>query len=401
MSCADVAHAHVMNAAIADPDEREGESETILPGVELVEPEVRLVALADIGELENVREEIEPDRLAELAESIRVQGLIHPVAVRPAPAEATHGKRYELIVGYRRLTAVRQLGKDQIPAVVHHADDQQALAKMITENLQRENLSPLAEARAMKRMMETFSWTQSQVAAHLGVHRTQVVKRLQLLSLPSVVRGYVEEGKITASHAEVVARMESEQAQAELAELAVRTGASVQKLNAYAGKIKQQEEDAAQIVDEPAPGPQQPLEMPPDPGPVTVLPHLTVRDDLSDPDVARAALYILLRAGNDLEMLQTLEDRYDVRRTQLWAWLVQLTDDQVAELSRTMVVRWLQAAHRFPMLDPDLAADLGEGVDDSPVAPPLLPDGVSAMGPEDHGDGLDYDELDEYGDDDF
>lgn len=388
------------------PDLSADEEEVLLPGVPLTAPQGDMIALDDIAELENVRPDLGVDGVAALAESIRVQGLIHPVVLRPAPDWADHGRAYELIVGYRRVNAVRSLrdagleGYDHIPAKVHAADEEQALAEMITENLQRENLTPLAEAKAMRRMMDTFGWTQGQVAAHLGVHRTQVVKRLGLLKLAEPVQRYLEEGKITASHAEVVARMDDEDAQAELADLAVRTDASVQKLNAYATKIKQAEIDAEEAVETPAFGPEQPLELAPEPGPVTDLPRLQVREDLGEVDLARAELFVLLRAANDLEMVRTLEDRYGVTRTDQWWWITQLSEAQVDELRRTLLVRWLQAPHRFPTLPDDLISDLGEG--QATGAPALLlSDDLPGADDDGYGD-LDYDELaDEYGDDDF
>lgn len=374
-----------------------------LPTREVADPTVVLIPIEQIAELENVRPFHEMGDIEELAESVRVRGLLHPVRLRPAPADAEHGKQYELVLGYRRLAAARLLKKTEIPAIVHTATDEELLADMVTENLQRKNLSAIAEARAMQRMIDTFGWTQGQVAAHLSVHRTQVVKRLQLLRLPEKVKAQMDEGLLTASHAEVIARLETEEEQVELAELAVRTQASVAKLNAYATRIKEKQ-DAEAVTAQPTPDADLPLTPHfPDAG-VTPLPGLALRDGLTAEDHARMQLFVLLRASNDLEMTQFLAEHFDVDRDDHWYWIGALSDAQVAALSQTLTVRWLQAAHRRPTLPADLISDLGAG--ERPVDSPRTPtaqegtDGLPALPDGDDDEELYDDELD-FGEDEF
>lgn len=371
-----VADAHDDDAVVALPDR----------DLDAVEQEIRI---ADIFELENIRPELTD--IPELAESIRVRGLLHPVCVRPAPEDASHGHKYELIVGYRRRAACELLGRETIKARVYGADEADVLADMLTENLMRKQLSPVAEARAMKRMMQTFGWTQGQVAAHLGVDRTQVTKRIGMLEkLAAPVLGLIEEGKLTASHGEVIARLETPEAQEQLADLAVRTEAPVSKLNSYASKIKDEQEqiDAVveageQVLDQDLPLDVLPYEA------AVALPALRVRDDLSAGQLGRANLYILLRAGNDTEMLEHLEERVGVPLEGLWDWVAELDEDQVAEMAETMVRRWLGAAHRLPTLPASLRAQLGSG--ETTIGPPApdLPEGAD-----------DFDDEDDFGFDD-
>lgn len=332
--------------------------EVQLPARPVVAPQSKLVALDTIHELENVRASIAMDSVSALAESIRVTGLLQPVVLRPSPPEATHGKTYELIVGYRRLAAFRLLEEPEIPAIVHDAGDEDLLTEMITENLQREDFSPMDEARAMQRLIATFGWTHAQVAAKLGVHRTQVTKRLGMLDLPAKVVTLLEEEKITPSHAEVIASMPTEDAQEELAELAVRTSAPVAKLASYASKIKADED--AVSVDEEVVDESTPLETL-SADEAVVLPHLVLREDLTELDLARLRLYAQLRAFNDTEMLEYLDERLMVPLDALWDWVVGLDADDVAQMIDTMTIRWVTAAHRLSTLPEELRRAVGAG----------------------------------------
>lgn len=337
----------------------EEEEEVSLPDHPYEPPVIEEIPLSDIQLLDNVRSVDEPPEA--LTENIRVQGLLHPIVVRPA-ANKTHGKPYELIVGYRRLKAFETLGWETIPASVHDASDQQVLAELISENLQREDPSPLDEAKVMQRMIDTFGWSHSQVAAQLGVDRSQVTKRLGLLRLPEKVKDMVAEGSLTASHAEVVARLDSPDQQEELAELAVRLDTPVAKLNNYASKIKaeQQEEEISEIE---APDQGTPMEQNDDSEAELIavdLPRLEVRE-LQGSELRQAELYMILRSSNDVEMLEWLESECGADYSSLWEWVLLLDDAQLDHMISVMTRRFLGAAHRFPTLPSSLTRALGGG----------------------------------------
>ena len=357
----------------------------VLPERLVEEPKAKLVDISDIQPLQNVRSIL--GDVSSLAENLRVRGLLHPVVLRPS-LDKSHGKPYELIVGYRRLEAFRSLERDKIPAVIHDASDQDALAEVISENLQRENHSPMDEARTMQRMIDTFDWSHAQVAQELGVDRSQVTKRLGLLRLPEKVQTMVGEGKLSASHAEVVARLDTPEQQEELAEMAVRLDAPVAKLNSYATKIKtqQHEEEIAEIQ---PPDEDTPLEVDDSVELVpTELPQLQL-GELSVKQQKRAQLFVLLRSANDLEMLQYLEKESSAPWELLWEWTGLLSDDQVEEMIQTMVTRWLQAAHRLPTLPLSLQDDLGGS---NPAEPLAMPDELPTMGMSDEDWDEDWDD---------
>lgn len=344
----------------AESAEEVEEEKVSLPDHPYEPPVVEEVSLSDIQPLDNVRSDTEAPET--LTENIRVQGLLHPIVVRPAQ-DKSHGRPYELIVGYRRLKAFETLGWTTIPASVHEASDQQVLAELISENLQREDPSPLDEAKVMQRMIDTFDWSHAQVAAQLGVDRSQVTKRLGLLKLPEKVQGMVAEGSLTASHAEVVARLDSPDQQEELADLAVRLDTPVAKLNSYASKIKaeQHEEEIAEVQ---APNEYTPMEQTDSSESELLavdLPRLEVRE-LDREELKQANLYMMLRSANDIEMLEWLEAECGADYGQLWEWVLLLDEDQLDEMISVMTRRWLAAAHRFPTLPSSLTSRLGGGV---------------------------------------
>lgn len=134
--------------------------------------------------------------LDELAASIRAQGLIQPVVVRPI------GKgRYELIAGERRWRACRLAGLQELPALVKEVSDEAAPAMALIENIQRQDLSPLEEAQALKRLLEDFSLTHQQVAEAVGRSRAAVSNLLRLLELPEEIASLLDDGKLGMGHA--------------------------------------------------------------------------------------------------------------------------------------------------------------------------------------------------------
>ena len=134
-------------------------------------------------------------RLEELAVSIRENGIISPILVRP------HGEGFQLIAGERRLSAAQRAGLLKIPAFVREVPDERVLELALVENIQREQLNPMEEAHAYQRLMEATGQTQEQVAERLGKDRSTIANAIRLLKLPATVGHLVFEGKLSPGHA--------------------------------------------------------------------------------------------------------------------------------------------------------------------------------------------------------
>ena len=168
------------------------------------------------------RRRIDGETVGALAGSIRQQGVVQPVVVRPRPAGG-----WELIAGERRWRAAREAGLATIPAVVRHADDRDSLLLALVENVAREQLSPVEEARAYAVLLDEFVLSLGEVADHVGRSKPTVANRLRLLDLPEDVLGLVERGELTEGHARAVLAVPEDGARRELAQLIVKRGLSV------------------------------------------------------------------------------------------------------------------------------------------------------------------------------
>jgi ParB family transcriptional regulator, chromosome partitioning protein len=168
------------------------------------------------------RRRIDSEAVSGLAESIRQQGVVQPVVVRP---RASGG--WELIAGERRWRAAREAGLKTMPAVVRHADDRDSLLLALVENVAREQLSPVEEARAYAVLMDEFTLTLGDVADRVGRSKPSVANRLRLLDLPDDVLGMVERGELTEGHARAVLAVPGQDERRALASLIVRRGLSV------------------------------------------------------------------------------------------------------------------------------------------------------------------------------
>lgn len=144
----------------------------------------------------------EPQALEELAQSMRAGGVVQPVVVRPM------GTHFELVAGERRLRAARLAGVELIPALVRVLSDEQALELSLIENLQREELTPLEQARAFERLSSEFGLTQEEIARRTGKDRATVANLMRLLRLPAEVQQLLAEGKLTAGHARALLKLE-------------------------------------------------------------------------------------------------------------------------------------------------------------------------------------------------
>ncbi|MBW3534066.1 MAG: ParB/RepB/Spo0J family partition protein [Gemmatimonadetes bacterium] len=173
------------------------------------------------------RKEFSEEELAELVESIRENGLLQPLVVRPSPSQAG---RYELVAGERRLRSVQRLEWADVPVVVREVDDEALLVLALVENLQREALGPLEEAEGYRTLGERFGLTQDEIARSVGKDRSTVANFLRLLKLPPSVRRLLEEGQLATGHARALLSLEDPIKAAELARRAVREGWSVREV---------------------------------------------------------------------------------------------------------------------------------------------------------------------------
>ena len=151
------------------------------------------------------RTKMDAESLNELAASIKVQGLMQPILVRPAD-----GDRYEIIAGERRWRAAQIAGLDEVPVVVRDVPDQAALAMALIENIQREDLNPLEEAQGVQRLVAEFSLTHQEAADAIGRSRAATTNLLRLLNLPQSVQQLVFDGEIDMGHARALLALDSE-----------------------------------------------------------------------------------------------------------------------------------------------------------------------------------------------
>lgn len=163
--------------------------------------------------------------MEELVASIRNTGVVQPIVVRPIG-----GGRFQLIAGQRRWEASRRAGKTAIPAVVREVSDQQAMELTIIENLQRQDLNPMEQARAFDRLGREFGLTQEQMAQRTGIDRATVSNYIRLLKLPAPVQTLVEQGKLSFGHAKVLLSLDSLEMINKLADRVVEQGLSVRAL---------------------------------------------------------------------------------------------------------------------------------------------------------------------------
>jgi ParB family chromosome partitioning protein len=150
--------------------------------------------------------------LADLAESIKVHGVMQPVVVCPLKQPGPQGELYHLIAGERRWLASKMAGKTHIPAIVRDLASHEILVLTIIENLHRQDLSPMQHARAFYRLMEEFRFTQEEVAQRTGMPRSVVANYLRLTRLPEVVQKAIEEGRLQFGHAKVLLTLGSAEA---------------------------------------------------------------------------------------------------------------------------------------------------------------------------------------------
>jgi ParB family transcriptional regulator, chromosome partitioning protein len=197
--------------APSGPDAPERETELRHVPVELVTPNPR-----------QPRRDFDEGALVALADSLRERGVLQPVLVRPVP-----GGSYELIAGERRWRAAKAAGLATIPALVRPTDDRDSLLLALVENVAREDLSPIEEARAYATLQDEFSLSLGEVAERVGRSKPSVSNRIRLLDLPDDVLGLVERGLLSEGHARAVLAVPDHEERRKLARRIVKQGLSV------------------------------------------------------------------------------------------------------------------------------------------------------------------------------
>ena len=186
------------------------------------------------------RLDIRPETLAELADSIRAQGVVQPIVVRAISEPDERGaQRYEIIAGERRWRAAQQAGLRDIPAVIRRVPDEAAIAMALIENIQRENLNPLEEARALQRLISEFHLTHQLAADAVGRSRAAVTNLLRLLELPEEVCERLARRELEMGHARALLGLPARRAQIEMAALVVRKSLSVRETEALVRQMGQ------------------------------------------------------------------------------------------------------------------------------------------------------------------
>ena len=195
---------------------------------EVIIPEGEVVEEISIGLIDNnpnqPRKNFDPSALNELAQSIKLYGVIQPILV------TKNGDRYMIVAGERRFRASKLAEKKTIPAIVKDFSDNEVKEIALLENIQRQDLNPIETARAMKELMDTYGWTQEALADRLGKSRPNVANILRLLNLCPEVIELIEKGKLSAGHARSLVVVTNPEVQLKLAEQVVNSKLTVRDM---------------------------------------------------------------------------------------------------------------------------------------------------------------------------
>ena len=196
---------------------------------ELLETVVRDISIDEIDpNASQPRLDFDKEALEQLADSIREAGVLSPILV------VENGMRYRIVAGERRYRAARLAGLETVPCIVRSMTNEQQMEAALIENLQRQDLNPIEEAAAIRSLMQECGYTQEQAARKLGKSRPAIANALRLLNLPKAVTDLVVTGDLSAGHARVLAGLDSEARQLELAHQCVLHGYSVRRLEELA-----------------------------------------------------------------------------------------------------------------------------------------------------------------------
>lgn len=182
------------------------------------------------------RTHFDMEALDSLSASIKENGVLQPILIRKK------NKGYEIVAGERRWRASKNAGLSTIPALVIEGDDKNALESGLIENIQREDLTPIEEAKAYKRLIDDFGYTQQDISLKIGKSRSHIANTIRLLSLPDLLQEYVSEGKLSAGHARVLVGHDNAP---QIAEDAIRKGLNVRQLEKIMQKYREGESTPA------------------------------------------------------------------------------------------------------------------------------------------------------------
>ena len=223
-----------LNALLGDPElPAQGEGAVSLP-ISQVEPG-----------LNQPRKHFDEGALADLADSIRIHGIIQPLTVRRLASGY-----YQIIAGERRWRAAKSAGLSEIPAVIIEADDRKVMELGLIENLQREDLNPAEEARGYQTLMEEYGLTQDQVARQMGKSRPAVANTLRLLALPDELMELLEDGSLSAGHARAILALPSPALQREAAKKVIKDQLSVRQTEALVKVMQKGKPDKPKPAEE-------------------------------------------------------------------------------------------------------------------------------------------------------
>jgi ParB family transcriptional regulator, chromosome partitioning protein len=227
-----------LGALLGQPEPDDDESEVVTPPRTEDELQRLPVDLLQRGKYQP-RIDMRPETLQELAESIKAQGIVQPIVVRPLADDGTsgHARRYEIIAGERRWRAAQLAGLHEIPALIRHVPDEAAIAMALIENIQRENLNPLEEARALDRLITEFDMTHATAAEAVGRSRAAVSNLLRLLELTDEVKTLVEHRELEMGHARALLGLEGRRQQAEVGALVAQKKLSVRETEALVKRL--------------------------------------------------------------------------------------------------------------------------------------------------------------------
>lgn len=186
------------------------------------------------------RRDMSPEALEDLANSIKSQGIMQPIVVRPIA-----DKKYEIIAGERRWRASQLAGLDKVPVIIKDVPDEAAIAMALIENIQREDLNPIEEAMALHRLQQEFELTQQEVADAVGKSRSTITNLLRLMSLREDVRRMLEHGDLEMGHARALLGLPAE-LQSAAASQVVAKGLSVRQTESLVRKLQQEQEEEKQ-----------------------------------------------------------------------------------------------------------------------------------------------------------
>jgi ParB family chromosome partitioning protein len=209
-----------------------------VPPVQSLEPAAaRLPGAAQLVDIDLIepspfqpRTRFREESLAELAQSIQANGIIQPLVLRPV------GSRFQLLAGERRWRAAQRAGLSRVPAVLREVDDESALEITLVENIQREDLNPVEEARAFERLLGEFQLTQEEVATRTGKDRTTVANAVRLLRLEKAILDLIEDARISPGHGRALLAIADPKLRVSCAQRAARGGLTVRQLERMASR---------------------------------------------------------------------------------------------------------------------------------------------------------------------